>query len=126
MASSLEVREPFFDHELVAFVLSVPDELKRPVYPKSLLVESVKPLLPDEIVHRPKKGFTFPWNVWMREELREFCSVRIRRMAQRPFIKGDALLRAWAGFLKGDDSMRWADLWLFIVLEEWLTNYGAR
>ena len=52
MAVSLEVREPFFDQDLIEFVLGVPDSIKNPVYPKSLLVESLKPLLPDEIVFR--------------------------------------------------------------------------
>jgi asparagine synthase (glutamine-hydrolysing) len=73
MAVSLEVREPFFDQDLVEFVLAVPDALKRPTYPKSLLVESVKPLLPDEIVFRKKQGFLFPWNVWLRNDLKGFC-----------------------------------------------------
>ena len=56
MAASLEIREPFFDHELVTYLLNVPDTIKSPVYPKSVLVESLKPLLPDAIVYRPKKG----------------------------------------------------------------------
>ncbi len=58
MANSLEIREPFFDQDLVEFVMSVPDSFKYPSYPKSLLVESLKPLLPDEIVHRKKQGFS--------------------------------------------------------------------
>jgi asparagine synthase (glutamine-hydrolysing) len=46
MAVSLEVREPFFDHELVEFVLNIPDDIKYPTYPKSLLVETLGGLLP--------------------------------------------------------------------------------
>lgn len=120
MAVSLEVREPFFDQDLVEFVLAVPDRLKRPVYPKSLLVESLKPLLPDEIVFREKQGFLFPWEVWLRNELRAFCDRLLKNMAERPFIKGDALLAYWRGFLAGDKNIRWTELWLFIVLEYWL------
>jgi len=61
MAVSLEVREPFFDQDLVEFVLAVPDRLKKPAYPKSLLVESVKPLLPDEGWYSARnKAFLFP------------------------------------------------------------------
>ena len=65
----LKVREPFFDQDLVEFVLAMPDQLKKPIYPKSLLVESLKPLLPDEIVFRKKQekgGFLFPWTLWLR------------------------------------------------------------
>lgn len=124
MAASLEVREPFFDQDLVEFVLGVPDKWKKPVYPKSLLVESLKPLLPDEIVHRKKQGFLFPWNVWLRKELRSFCDGHIRNMAQRPFIQGEQLLRYWKRFLAGDKNVRWSELWLFIVLDYWLEKNG--
>lgn len=120
MAVSLEVREPFFDQDLVEFVLSIPDEWKRPLYPKSLLVESLKPLLPDEIVHRKKQGFLFPWNIWLKKDLRDFCDKHIRNMAQRPFIKGDHLLAYWHRFLSGDKHIRWQELWLFVSLDYWL------
>jgi asparagine synthase (glutamine-hydrolysing) len=114
------VREPFFDQDLVEFVLSVPDAIKKPAYPKSLLVESLKPLLPDEIVFRKKQGFLFPWDVWLRNELRSFCDLRIRNMAQRGFIKEEALLGLWEGFLAGNNNIRWAEIWPFVVLEHWL------
>ena len=120
MAVSLEVREPFFDQDLVEFVLSIPDSIKKPTYPKSLLVESLKPLLPDEIVFRKKQGFLFPWNVWLRNDLRSFCNTRIQNMAQRPFIHGEHLLAYWQRFLKGDKDIRWTEIWLFVVLEYWL------
>ncbi|HMH23200.1 MAG TPA: asparagine synthase (glutamine-hydrolyzing) [Puia sp.] len=120
MAVGLEVREPFFDQDLVEFVLAVPDRLKKPVYPKSLLVESVKPLLPDEVVFRKKQGFLFPWDIWLKNELRSFCDLRLKSMAGRSFIKGDALLAYWQRFLAGDRNIRWSEIWLFVVLEYWL------
>lgn len=120
MAVSLEVREPFFDQDLVEYVLAVPDQLKKPVYPKSLLVESLKPLLPDEIVFRKKQGFLFPWEIWLRTELKTFCEERLQRIAQRPFVQGPALMTYWRRFLNGDKDIRWGEIWLFVVLEYWL------
>jgi asparagine synthase (glutamine-hydrolysing) len=120
MANSLEVREPFFDHDLVEFVLSIPDRLKKPTYPKSLLVESLKPLLPDEIVFRKKQGFLFPWEKWLKKELRSFCDGHIRNMAKRPFINGGQLIDWWNGFLNGKPDIRWPEIWLFVVLDFWL------
>jgi asparagine synthase (glutamine-hydrolysing) len=125
MAVSLEVREPFFDQDLVEFVLAVPDALKNPTYPKSLLVESLKPLLPDEIVFRKKQGFLFPWEVWLRTELREFCQRHIRNMADRPFINGGRLVSYWYRYLAGDKEVRWSEIWLFVVLEYWLEKNGV-
>lgn len=125
MAMSLEIREPFFDHELVDFMLHVPDTLKYPRYPKSLLVESVAPLLPDEVVHRRKQGFLFPWRLWMRGPLQSFCGERIRRHAARDFIRGQALSDMWSRFLSGDETVRWQELWQFVVLEHWMDRNGV-
>jgi asparagine synthase (glutamine-hydrolysing) len=124
MAVALEVREPFFDHDLVEFVLAIPDSVKYPVYPKRLLVESLKGLLPDENVHRKKQGFLFPWSVWMKKELRSFCEERLQRIAQRDFINGDNLLKYWQRFLNNDASVRWMEIWLFVILEYWMEKNG--
>ena len=120
MAASLEVREPFFDQDLVEFVLAIPDELKTPRFAKSLLVDSLNPLLPDEIVFRKKQGFLFPWEVWLKKDLKSFCEARIKNLAQRSFINADVLIKYWSQFLKGDKNIRWVEIWLFVVLEYWL------
>ncbi len=124
MAHSLEIREPFFDQDLVEFVMSVPDHFKVPVYPKSLLVESLKPMLPDEIVHRKKQGFVFPWKEWIKNELRSFCETHINEMAKRDFIQGVNLKNTWNRFLKGDPDIRWQEMWLFVVLNYWMDKNG--
>jgi asparagine synthase (glutamine-hydrolysing) len=125
MAVSLEVREPFFDHDLLEFVLAIPDTLKYPTYPKQLLVESLQGLLPDEIVHRKKQGFLFPWSVWMKNELRSFCESRLQQVAQRDFINGKNLMRYWKRFLQNDKTVRWMELWLFVILEYWMEKNGV-
>lgn len=125
MAVALEVREPFFDHDLVEFVLAIPDQIKYPVYAKRLLVESLNGLLPDENVHRKKQGFLFPWSVWMKNELRSFCESHLQRIAQRDFINGKNLLAYWQRFLNNDVSVRWMEIWLFVILEYWMEKNGV-
>lgn len=124
MAMSLEVREPFFDQDLVEYVAGIPDKIKQPTYPKSLLVESLKPMLPDEIVFRKKQGFLFPWDVWIRNELFSFCEKNIDNFSQRSFVNGSKLRNYWKAFIAGDSSIRWADIWIFVVLEYWLEKNG--
>lgn len=124
MAVALEAREPFFDTDLVQYVLGIPDQLKQPVYPKSLLVESVKPLLPDEIVFRRKQGFVFPWELWMKKELKLFCEASINKMSEREYVRPEMLKLYWKKFLNNDPAIRWTDIWLFIVLEYWLEKNG--
>ena len=120
MAVALEVREPFFDHELVEYLLSVPDSYKCSEYPKQLLVESLGDMLPSEIVHRKKQGFTFPWNSWLRNELRDFCQTHIDNLCQRDFIRDGKPELLWKQFLSGDKTIRWMEIWLWVVLEHWL------
>jgi asparagine synthase (glutamine-hydrolysing) len=122
MASALEVREPFFDYRLVEYVLQVPDEIKLPKYPKSLLVESIAPLLPDEIVHRKKKGFVLPWEQWMRNELKTFCEERLAKLEAREIFQPGKLNVKWKAFTGGAKGVRWSELWHLIVLSEWLEN----
>jgi asparagine synthase (glutamine-hydrolysing) len=125
MAASLEIREPFFDHELVEYVLNVPDNIKDPVYPKKLLVESLEGLLPDEVVFRKKQGFVIPYDIWLRGDLRVFSTERIRRLAGRGIFREKALLNYWDNYLQGKHNIRWADVWVFIVLEHWLEKNGV-
>jgi asparagine synthase (glutamine-hydrolysing) len=132
MAVSLEVREPFFDLDLVEFVLAVPDRLKKNDTPgngtrkngtpKSLLVESLYPMLPDKIVYRKKQGFLLPWELWLRKDLRDFCARRLNNMAQREFVHGAELMDRWRRFLREDADVRWAEIWLFVVLDFWLDH----
>ena len=121
MASALEVRVPFLDYTLAEYVLGVNDKYKSPVFPKKLLVDSLNGLLPDEIVHRKKMGFTFPWEQWMRGELKSFCGDRIMSLARRPFINGKELEKRWHDFVSGQPGTRWPEIWICVVLEDWLT-----
>ena len=70
MSQGLEVRVPLIDHQLAKAVLALPGGWKLNGTPKKLLVEALAGSLPDEIVHRPKRGFTLPFERWMRQELR--------------------------------------------------------
>ncbi|MFY7965052.1 MAG: asparagine synthase (glutamine-hydrolyzing) [Chitinophagaceae bacterium] len=119
MAQSLEVREPFFDHELIEYVLQIPDIYKFPNYPKQFLVECLGDLLPPEIVHRKKQGFTFPWKNWLKNELRQFCESKINSFSKRAFVNEKFCKQIWQNFLN-DNDVRWPEIWTIVVLENWL------
>jgi asparagine synthase (glutamine-hydrolysing) len=120
MASSLEVRVPFFDNDLVDYVLRIPDAVKYPHTPKELLVSALGDRLPPEIVHRPKMGFTLPWDNWVRHELNDFCDQRIQNLCDRGLLQPDVLRQMWRQFKKGTHQVLWSHIWMFVVLEEWL------
>lgn len=124
MAHALEVRSPFLDHDLTGFVLGVPDAVKFPHTPKKLLTDALGDLLPREVTHRPKMGFTLPWAHWMRDQLSSFCAVRMEALARRPQFNSQGVNSLWERFLKGDPAVTWSRVWMLVVLEEWMQANG--
>lgn len=120
MAHALEVRVPFLDHHLIEYVLGIPDKFKNPVSPKKLLVDSLGNLLPAEIVNRPKMGFTFPWQHWLKNELKTFCEEKIKNISQREFFNENEVVHLWNEFLNGNPKVTWSRIWILAVLENWL------
>jgi asparagine synthase (glutamine-hydrolysing) len=67
MAASLESRVPFLDHTLVEFTARLPDHMKlRRLTTKYVLRRSMKGVLPETILTRPKMGFPAPIGAWFR------------------------------------------------------------
>ncbi|WP_332671483.1 XrtA/PEP-CTERM system amidotransferase [Aromatoleum sp.] len=71
MAHSLEVREPLMDHPLVEWLATLPSHLKvKGQEGKYLFKKAMEPLLPDDVLYRPKMGFSVPLARWFRGPLR--------------------------------------------------------
>jgi asparagine synthase (glutamine-hydrolysing) len=74
MAHALEVRVPFLDLNLVAFIESLPGNLKlRGTTRKYIHKNAVAGWLPNEIIHRKKRGFATPIDEWLQSHLVEFA-----------------------------------------------------
>jgi asparagine synthase (glutamine-hydrolysing) len=122
MANSLEVREPFLDHHLVNYVLSINDFNKYPHTPKQLLVKAMGDLLPAEIVNRPKMGFSLPWDNWMRNELKTYCEERLVQLNTLTAFKPNAVMHNWQAFLNNSNTNTWSRQWHLVVLSNWITE----
>ncbi|HYZ29452.1 MAG TPA: asparagine synthase C-terminal domain-containing protein, partial [Thermoleophilaceae bacterium] len=74
MAHSLEARVPFLDTAVSDVALALPTSQKvRGFDKKRLLRAAVEPLLPREITHGRKQGFSIPASAWLRGELEAFA-----------------------------------------------------
>src|SRR5437763_1803754 len=74
MAHSLEARVPFLDTVVTNLAFALPAQHKvRGLAKKVLLRKAVAPLLPAEIVHGRKRGFSIPAARWLRGELEPFA-----------------------------------------------------
>ncbi|WP_017314708.1 asparagine synthase (glutamine-hydrolyzing) [Mastigocladopsis repens] len=70
MSWGLELRVPLVDRALLEAVASIPSHI-RLASGKQLLIAAV-PELPDWVVNRPKRGFSFPFEQWMSGEWRDY------------------------------------------------------
>src|SRR5579863_6567033 len=124
MANSLEVRVPFLDHRLVEFVGRLP---KRAKYargiPKSLLIEALSELLPDEVVDQPKRTFTLPWDVWLRGSLGVRVAHDLANLAAplQEYMNPRSVEGAWQNFAIGQTN--WSRPWSLYVLNEWVRHH---
>jgi asparagine synthase (glutamine-hydrolysing) len=122
MAHSLEVREPLMDHELVEWLATLPSALKvRGQEGKHLFKKAMEPLLPQDILYRPKMGFAVPLARWFRGPLRE----RVRhavlgpRLAATGWFNHDYLQHLVDAHQSGARDYS-ASLWTLLMFEAFL------
>ena len=119
MAGSLEVRVPFLDHVLVEYVLNLPDEVKMGSTPKNLLINALENDIPKFIYNRPKKGFAFPWDGWIRCELDQFCQSQLQHLTSLGIFEAQQIFDIWEDFIRGRPKVHWTQVWLLVVLGYW-------
>jgi asparagine synthase (glutamine-hydrolysing) len=96
MATSLECRVPFLDHELVELGARVPTtcRIKRGNL-KYILKKALAGLLPDSILKRPKRGFGAPIGAWMKQQLAPTMNTLLSESSvrKRGLFRWDAVRR---------------------------------
>lgn len=121
MASSLETRSPFLDHELMEFAATLPARVKlQGGRTKAALREAVRGWVPDEVTAAPKRGFNVPVAEWLRGELAELTrDVLLDRGAtDRGYFRPAYVRRLIDRHLARLDDHSQA-LWTLLVFELW-------
>ena len=125
MAHGLEVRVPLIDHRLVQRMLALPGSWKLDaVTPKPLLVRALEGQLPEKVVRRRKRGFTLPFEHWLREDLRPTVEDTLSGIgdgALGTMISQSAARQVWEDFLRGRTS--WTRPWSLYVLQCWCQQH---
>jgi asparagine synthase (glutamine-hydrolysing) len=113
------LRVPFLDKSLVEECFRIPGKKKlQGKLPKSLLLVSLGVELPLGIVNRPKRGFTLPFERWLRGEMRSTVEEALLKgnWDQISFDTG-VVRKIWNRFLAGETS--WSRPWSLFVLKCW-------
>ncbi len=125
MASSLEAREPFLDHDLVEFTMDIPQSAKvQGREAKHLLKRAVTGLIPDDIIHRKKQGFAAPMSDWLKGD---FGARVEREIMASPMLSSMGFDRAMVAGMIADHRTGRRDtalpVWVIYNLVAWHAHW---
>jgi len=121
MAHSLEARVPYLDTVVTNLALALPTRHKiRGLSKKVLLRKAAAPLLPREIVHGKKRGFSIPAAAWLRGELEPFARQTLSRetLERQGFFHPDVVTRLLDDHVAGRED-RSRQLWGLLAFTLW-------
>jgi asparagine synthase (glutamine-hydrolysing) len=112
MAHSLEVRVPFVDTVLSNGLAGLSDaDRYQPIGQKQLLRRQSSAVLPDGFFSRPKRGFEFPMDEWMRGPL--------RAVVESTLLRATEVAKIWRRFLDRPGAVYWTRPWALFALLHW-------
>ncbi|HJT44231.1 MAG TPA: XrtA/PEP-CTERM system amidotransferase [Rhizomicrobium sp.] len=123
MANSLEVRVPMLDHHFVNWALGLPSAVnRRGSEGKILLKRAFGRLVPRNVLHRPKQGFSVPLARWFRGTMGRHLEQKLASktgLACADYLNGDTIRGLIAQHQSGSlDNSR--ALWLVWMFEEFM------
>jgi asparagine synthase (glutamine-hydrolysing) len=124
MAHSLEVREPLMDHPLVEWAATLPPELKlHGNEGKYLFKKAMESRLPEEVLYRPKMGFSVPLANWLRGPLREQarCALTGEKMRDCGLFNMDFISEMLDQHQRGLKDYS-TPIWTLLMFEAFLRN----
>jgi asparagine synthase (glutamine-hydrolysing) len=128
MAHSIEVRVPLVDTGLSDGLAGLVDDKRYlPIGKKRLLRRQSSPALPDSFFARPKRGFEFPMDVWMRGPLRPLIESQLLDSAQcsRLGLQPAAVSAVWKRFLGRPGAIYWTRPWALFAIMRWASTNGV-
>ncbi len=125
MAHSLEARVPFLDPLVTNLAFALPTRLKvRGLAKKVLLRKAAEPLLPAEVVHGRKRGFSIPAAAWLRGELEPFARTTLspENLERQGFFQAQPVTRLIDEHVAGRED--WSrQLWGLLAFTLWYERH---
>jgi asparagine synthase (glutamine-hydrolysing) len=118
MGVSIETRVPFLDHLFVEFAMSIPPEFKfKDGSLKHILKESVRGVIPDELIDRKKQGFGVPVNDWLFQKLGDKISAETNSFLKKTDLFDSKELTK---IISNKDSRSWSVLNFIMWYNEYI------
>jgi asparagine synthase (glutamine-hydrolysing) len=119
MANSLEVRCPLLDHKLMELVARMPSSMKlRGTAGKYIFKRSLRAILPEKILTRPKRGFGVPLADWFRNELKPLGQEMILTGDPLQILETKMVHELWQKHQSGMSDYSTA-LWTILMYRRW-------
>lgn len=128
MAVSLEVRAPFLDPRVAQFAAQIPLEYKlKGNKGKYILKKAVEPLLPKNILHRPKKGFGIPIADWLKGRLNPLMHSMLdaKRLKEQGLFDANFVQKLIKEH-ETNAASHHKQLWTLLVFQLWYDNFLKR
>ena len=125
MATSVEARVPFLDHELVEYAMGIPQNLKiRGKTGKHILKRSLESILPHDLLYAKKKGFGAPIREWFRSKQAASAVDQIfgSAMVKRQYLNYDHVRRLLDEHKSGRSDVSF-QLWALLNLSLWYDRW---
>ncbi|WP_411851445.1 asparagine synthase (glutamine-hydrolyzing) [Stenotrophomonas sp. LGBM10] len=125
MAVSLEARAPLLDWRVAEFAWSLPMSLKhRDGVSKYLLKRVLGRYVPQDMVHRPKRGFGAPVSEWLKGDLRGWADELLApaRLAAEGVFNVAAVAPLWQQFQQGERKWH-THLWNVLMFQAWQAHW---
>lgn len=124
MAYSLEARSPLMDYRIVEFARSLPTEFKfKGNNQKRILKDILYDYVPKEFFDRPKAGFTIPFKLWFRNELRQYVEKELSfdNLSRMPLVDPTIVTKKIKQHMDGSWN-HYPLIWKLLVLKQWLNK----
>jgi asparagine synthase (glutamine-hydrolysing) len=128
MRHSLELRVPFIDRPFIEWLWRQPSRFKDDQHPpKAALAEAVRDVLPPDLLTRAKRGFTLPFPLWMKRELKPFLDATFApdSIGRSGLFNPDATAAFWRNYVAGSDTREWSRVWSLAVLIDFANRHTA-
>jgi asparagine synthase (glutamine-hydrolysing) len=122
MASSLETRIPFLDHNLIEYVWRISHSLKfKKGEGKWILKKILNKYVPKHLTDRPKMGFGIPIGAWLRGPLRDWAENLLdqKRLQQEGYFNSKLIRDKWTEHLSYKRDWQY-DLWNVLMFQAWI------
>jgi asparagine synthase (glutamine-hydrolysing) len=125
MSVSLEGREPFLDHRIIEYAAQLPSEYKYGLKKKMILKDIVHKYVPQNIMDRPKAGFSIPIYSWLKTDLLFLLSENLNSsvISESDLFNSSYIQKLQNDFLKGklhDSTIIWKLLQFQMWYRRWM------